>query len=149
MDIEKFTSQKGKTKLRYERHHYVFHRSSSMNQQWRCERYTTCNARILTNHNCSQVINESGDHNHDNNATNKCELSNKLEGLINENQYAKPVHIITKLHSSTSTVMPSDDSIRQKIQYQRRKRKFSEPKSLAEIVLGDIKTIDGASFLLT
>ena len=45
--------------------------------------------------------------------------------------------------------MPSDDSIRQKIQYQRRKRKFSELKLLAEIVLGDIKTIDGASFLLT
>ena len=73
IDIEKFTSQKGKTKLRYKGHHYVFHRSSSMNQQWQCERYTTCNARISTNHKCSPVIIESGNHNHDNNATNKCE----------------------------------------------------------------------------
>jgi len=144
-------TKRNKTKLFYEQYAYVNDKTSTSKIYWRCERYATCSARLQTDISITSVCGGLPvRHNHE--PCNKDEqlAINKAKSLVQENAFAKPCQILSKLmkDASSSTAMPESASILASIRYERRKRKLSNEITLENVNDFEVKTVDEDSFVI-
>ena len=134
-------TQKGRYRALYNNNYFNMECQKENTVYWYCANKKTkdlCRCRIITNPivglSCSLLHISKVLHNHEDN---NCRINAKTEisGLVKENVFQKTSGLILKVHANCLIVdsLPSDKSIKERINYQKRKLFPNAPKFLSEV----------------
>jgi hypothetical protein len=143
-------SNKGGNKLLVDGYSHVTNFRNEKIISWRCC-IRSCKGKCKTDKDITTLIAKSDHSCSSQMKDDEIDAENKFNKMVDSNILVKPSQILTKFHGtiSSSTTLPSDEKLRDKISYRKRKLFGSSSESNnREMVMPKLTNVDGRSFLL-